>query len=357
MRGKVNHMKKSSLHKALAFLLVLCLAGLALSGCGGSTSGSGAASAPAGASTPSAAPTGDDSTTPAAAGESYTIGVILNHTQDVFMKNLESGFLDEAAKYPEVEMKLVESNMDPATQLSQVEQMVSENVDVIVLNPANQESSATAVDAAADAAIPIFTVNTMTTPEAQAKCLTYVGSDAVESGRIQGRYVAEEILKGSGKVAYMNATMGHEAQINRYDGTMEIFADYPDIEVVLEGAADWSTDKALSLTENWLQSGVEFDVIVCQGADMAQGAVLALKDAGKAAGEVPVSGIDISEETAKELRDGYIANLVFQDARGQGEEGVRTALAIAKGESVASAIDIPYELVTTANVSDYDGRY
>jgi inositol transport system substrate-binding protein len=291
-----------------------------------------------------------------AGNETYTIGVILNHTQDVFMKNLESGFIAEAAKYPELEMKLVESGMDPAKQLSQVEQLISEKVDVIVLNPANQESSATAVEAAMDANIPIFTVNTMTTPAAQSLCLTYVGSDATESGRIQGRYVAQSILKGSGKVAYMNATMGHQAQIDRYNGTMEIFKDYPGIEIVLEGSADWRTDKAVTLTENWLQSDREIDVIVCQGADMALGAVLALKDAGKNA-EIQVSGIDISGETAKELLAGNIANLVFQDAKGQGEAAVRAALTIAKGGTVDLITDIPYELVTKDNCSDYDGRY
>jgi inositol transport system substrate-binding protein len=290
------------------------------------------------------------------AAKKYRIGVVLNHTQDVFMKNLESGFIDEAAKYPELEMKLLESGMDPVKQLSQVEQLISEKVDIIVLNPANQESSAIAVETAADAGIPIFTVNTTTTPEAQAKCLTYVGSDAMESGRIQCRYVAETVLKGSGKVAYMNASMGHQAQIDRYTGTMEIFNKYPNIEIVLEGSGEWRTDKAVALTENWLQSGRQFDVIVCQGADMAFGAVLALKDAGKN-GQIKVSGIDISNESAKELLDGNISNLVFQDAKGQGEAGLKTALKILKGEKVSTSIDIPYELITTENCSNYDGRY
>jgi inositol transport system substrate-binding protein len=291
-----------------------------------------------------------------AIAKKYKIGVVLNHNQDVFMKNLESGFIDEAAKYPELEMKLLESGMDPVRQLSQVEQLISEKVNIIVLNPANQESSATAVEAAIDANIPIFTVNTMTTPEAQAKCLTYVGSDATESGRIQGRYVAETILKGSGKVAYMNASMGHQAQIDRYIGTMEIFDKYPNIEVVLEGSGEWRTDRAVALTENWLQSGRQFDVIVCQGADMAFGAVLALKDTGKN-GQIKVSGIDISNESAKELLAGNISNLVFQDAKGQGEAGIKTALRILRDEKVSTSIDIPYELITAENCSNYDGRY
>jgi inositol transport system substrate-binding protein len=299
----------------------------------------------------------EKSTTRTTSGKTtYTIGVILNHTQDVFMKNLETGFLNEVANYPELEMKLVESDSDPSRQLSQVEQFISEKVDIIVLNPVNLESSAAAVEAAVEAGIPIFTVNTMTTPDAQAKCLTYVGSDATESGRIQGRYVAQNILNGSGKVAYMNATMGHQAQIDRFTGTMEIFKNYPSIEVVLEGSADWRVDKAVTLTENWLQSGKEIDVIVCQGADMALGAVLALKDAGKA-GQIKVSGIDISNETARELLAGNISNLVFQDAMGQGETAVKTALAILRGEKADAFVDIPYELVTRENVSDYDGRY
>ena len=289
--------------------------------------------------------------------EKKVIGVTLNHTQDVFMKNLESGVLAAAEEHPEVEVKCVECGQDPSVQLSQVEQFIAEGVDVIVLNPANQESSAEAVLAAVEAGVPIMTVNTTTTEEAQKECLTYVGSDAKESGRIQGEYVAEKILGGKGgKVAYMNATMGHQAQIDRREGTMEVWENHPDIEIVLEGSGEWTTEAAMALTENWLNSGEEFDVIVCQGADMAYGALLALEDAGKA-GEIAVSGIDITEDTAEALRDGTIANLVFQDAIGQGRGGVEAAIDFLNGKTLESYIDIPYELVIVDNVDDYNGKY
>lgn len=283
------------------------------------------------------------------------IGVILNHTQDIFMKNMERGVKQAAEANPDYEIKLVESGQDPAKQLSQVEQFISEKVDIIVLNPTNQESSASAIDAAVEAGIPIMTVNTTSTEEAQAKCLTYVGSDAVESGRIQARYVAE-LLGGKGRVAYMDAIIGHQAQIDRRAGWDEIMADYPDIEIVLDGAGNFVQADAMELTENWLQSGQEFDIVVCQGVDMACGAVLALEDVGLA-GKIPVSGIDVSEDGVTYLESGAICNLVFQDAIGQGEQGVATAIKILNGESVDSYIDIPYELVTTENVGDYAGRY
>lgn len=288
-------------------------------------------------------------------GEKPVIGVVLNHTQDIFMKNAEKGVQQAAEANPDYEIKIVESGQDPAKQLSQVEQFISEQVDIIVLNPTNQEASASAIDAAVEADIPIMTVNTTSTDEAQAKCVTYVGSDAVESGRIQARYVAE-LLNGKGNVAYMDAIIGHQAQIDRRKGWDEVMADYPDIKIVLDGAGNFIQADAMELTENWLQSGEDIDVIVCQGVDMACGAVLALEDAGLA-GQIPVSGIDMSEDGVSYLKDGSICNLVFQDALGQGEQSIETAIKILNGEEVEKVIDIPYELVTTENVDDYAGRY
>lgn len=300
-------------------------------------------------------PNEGDTNVAADSGSKQVIGVILNHTQDIFMKNVERGVKQAADANTDYEIKLVESGQDPTKQLSQVEQFISEQVDIIVLNPTNQEASASAIDAAVEAGIPIMTVNTTSTEAAQAKCVTYVGSDAIESGRIQARYVAE-LLGGKGRVAYMDAIIGHQAQIDRRAGWDEIMADYPDIEIVLDGAGNFVQADAMELTENWLQSGQEFDIVVCQGVDMACGAVLALEDAGLA-GQIPVSGIDISEDGATYLENGSICNLVFQDAIGQGEQGVVTAIKILKGESVDPYIDIPYELVTTENVGDYAGRY
>ena len=330
--------------KMIAFLMcgtMALAAGCGNNGGSGTSSGSGNAGGPAPSSS---------------GGGGKVVGVILNHTQDVFMKNVERGVKEAAEKYPDLDIKIVESGQDPAKQLSQVEEFISEKVDIIALNPTNQEASATAIDEAEKAGIPIFTFNTTSTDEAQAKCVTYVGSDAIESGRIQGRYVAEEILHGKGKIAYIQGIVGHQAQIDREKGLQEILADYPDIQIVLDGAANFMQDEAMQLTENWLQSGTDIDVIVCQGSDMAYGAYLALQDANKV-GEIAISAIDMSDDVAKCIADGSIANSVFQDAIGQGKGAVEYADKILKGESVETYIDIPYELVTKDNLSDYDGRY
>lgn len=340
---------KNTRKRLIALLTLSAMMAGMLVGCG---SGGAAASSAGG----SAAASSGAASSADASGEKKVVGVVLNHTQDVFMKNLERGVKEAAEEFGNLEVKIVESGQDPVKQLSQVEQFVSEGVDIIALNPTNQEASATAIDTAVAAGIPIFTFNTTSTDEAQAKCVTYIGSDAVESGRIQGQYVAEEILHGSGKVAYIQAIIGHQAQIDREKGFLEVLENYPDIEIVLDGSANFKQDETMELTENWLQSGTAFDVIVAQGNDMAYGAYLALEDAGKV-GEIAISAIDMSDDIARCIEDGSIANSVFQDAFGQGHGAVEYADKILKGETVDTYVDIPYELVTKENLADYEGRY
>lgn len=338
-------MRNGKLKKVL--VLTMCVAmGAALTACGSS-----------GGTKESSAGTKENSGGAAESGDKKVIGVTINHTQDVFMKNLESGVLSAAEDYADkYEVKCVEAGQDPAEQLSQVEQFVAEGVDCIVINPVNQESSSTAIEEAVAAGIPVMTVNTMSTDEAQAECFTYVGSDAITSGEIQGQYVAEHILNGAGKVAYITGVEGSQATIDRRAGWDNVMKDYPEIEIVLEGTGNYVQADAMELVENWLQTGEEIDCIVCQGADMAVGALLALEDAGKV-GEIAISGIDMSEDIAAAIKDGTIANSVFQDAIGQGYGAVEYAAKYLEGEKLESIIDIPYELVTADNVDDYEGRY
>lgn len=97
--------------KMIAFLMcgtMALAAGCGNNGGSGTSSGSGNAGGPAPSSS---------------GGGGKVVGVILNHTQDVFMKNVERGVKEAAEKYPDLDIKIVESGQDPAKQLSQVEEL------------------------------------------------------------------------------------------------------------------------------------------------------------------------------------------------------------------------------------------
>jgi len=107
--------------------------------------------------------------------------------------------------------------------------------------------------------------------------------------------------------------------------------------------------------ENWIQSGVDFSIVCANNDEMALGAINALKAAGKklGAGGVLVGGVDATADALASLEAGELATTVFQDASGQGGGGVKAAIDLVNGKTVADYVDIPYVLVTLDNIGDF----
>ena len=78
----------------------------------------------------------------------------------------------------------------------------------------------------------------------------------------------------------------------------------------------------------------------------------AIEAAGKL-GEIIVGGVDASSDALAEMDAGRLNVTVFQNAVGQGEGGIATAIALARGEPVEQVVWIPYEPVTPENYKDY----
>ncbi|MEM1505206.1 substrate-binding domain-containing protein [Domibacillus sp. 8LH] len=63
------------------------------------------------------------------------------------------------------------------------------------------------------------------------------GSESIESGILQMEEVAK-LLNGKGNIAIIDGTLGHEAQIKRTEGNMQIIKEHPDMKVVKQGSAN-----------------------------------------------------------------------------------------------------------------------
>ena len=348
--------KNSLIKRILTLVMILALACGMLSGCAQSSAIKADAATVAVSNESTAATTVAAPAVTTASGKKVVIGVALNMIADQFMTALDKGLKEEAAKYPNLEMRVVESGSNAATQLSQVEQFIADKVDLICLNPTDKKASVACVDAAVAAGIPIYTCNNKTDAAAQAKCITYVGSDAVESGVIQAKYVAETVLKGKGNVAIIQGVMGQDAQIGRYDGAMSVFKNFPDIKVVAAEPGDWDRSKSMVLMENWIKAKKPIDLVMCQTCEEAIGALLAIQDAGLE-GKILVSSIDATPDALPLMEQGKFTNLVFQNARGQGVGAIATGMRILNGEKVDKETIIPYELVTMDNVKEYYAKW
>ena len=289
-------------------------------------------------------------TQPAASGgdDQITIGVTMKF-DDLWLTTLRDAMSEYAATQSGVELVMVDSKEDVATQLAQVENFVAQQVDAIIVIAANTDAADPMTKAAQDAGIPLVYVNRL--PSNLPEGISYVGSESIQAGIMQAEWLAEQ-LGGKGNVVIMNGDLAQEAAQKRTEGEKQVFAKHPDITIIREDTGNWSRDQGLALMENWLASGDQIDAVAANNDEMAIGALQAIEAAGKL-GEILVGGVDASPDALQEMDKGRLDVTVFQNAKGQGEGGIKVAIALAKGESVEQFTWIPFELVTPENYKNY----
>lgn len=298
---------------------------------------------------PAAAPAADAPAADAPAADApIKIGVSMLF-DDLWLTILRDAMTAYAESQPGVELIMVDSKEDVATQLGQVENFVAQGVDAIILIPANTDATDPMTKAAVDAGIPLVYVNRK--PANLPEGVAYAGSDSIVAGTLQMEWIAEQ-LGGKGNVVIMNGNLSQEAAQQRTAGVKEVAAKYPDIKIIKEDTANWSRDQGLALMENWLATGDQIDAVASNNDEMAIGALAAIEAAGKL-GQIIVGGVDASPDALDAMDKGRLNVTVFQNAAGQGEGGIKAAIALARGEEIEQITWIPYELVTPENYKEY----
>jgi inositol transport system substrate-binding protein len=312
-----------------AWWLIVCLVAVLVAGCG--------------ADQETAQQAGSDKK------DKIVIGAALPDFDDKWLSYLQDGMKQYEKTQENVEVIYVDAMNDASKQLSQVENFIQQKVDAIVLIPVDTTSAPNLVEKANQANLPIVVVNRIY--DGVEAATAYVGSESIKAGLMEMEEVAK-LLGGKGNIAIMNGQMGHEAQIQRTEGNKQVIERYPDMQVVLEGTAEWDRAKGMALMENWLQSGKQIDAVVSNNDEMAIGAIMALEAAGKL-NDVVVAGVDATPDALEYVKAGKLQVTVYQNAIGQGQGGLEVAIKAAKGEKVEKFNWIPYELVTKENVDEY----
>ncbi|MEA5065185.1 MAG: substrate-binding domain-containing protein [Eubacteriales bacterium] len=276
------------------------------------------------------------------------IGVTMQGNQSGFIQYITSGIWEYQANHaPDIDLEVVFADDDAAKQLSQVETFISKGVDAIVINPVDKVQSAAAVDAAFEKGIPVITVNTTSDSEHVA---AHVGSDDVESGRLQMQRLLD-VVGPEMKVVYVDAVLGHSAQVGRAQGYKEVLDANPSVTLVAHDTGNWSADDSMKLVENWIQAGKEFDAVACNADCQLIGVVTAIENAGLV-GKVKLSGMDCDPVIMDAIVAGTVDSSIWQDGVGQGENALRLAIEAAKGNAVEDFL-LPYEVCTGDNIDQY----
>ncbi|MFL5688285.1 MAG: sugar ABC transporter substrate-binding protein [Chloroflexota bacterium] len=275
------------------------------------------------------------------------IGVAFPNS-DTFLSRVQDGMKAKASELG-VNVTITDAKDDTAAQLSQVENFVSQKVAAIIVVPVDTSAAQPMADAAKAANIPIVFVNR----NPSIAGVPYVGSDSLYAGTVEMTELAK-LAGGKGDVVILEGQVTNEAAVQRTQGCNDVVAKNPGMKVAATQAGDWDRAKGQSIAENWIQSGtLKEGMVVCANNDeMALGAINALK-AANLLDKVFVGGVDATSEALAAMQAGDLEVTVFQDAKGQGNGGVQAAVDVINGKTVPDFVDIPYQLVTPANINDF----
>jgi inositol transport system substrate-binding protein len=281
------------------------------------------------------------------------IGVSMSQFDDNWLSYLRESMAKKAESMPGgVQLQFEDARNDVVRQLSQVESFVGQGVDAIIVNPVDTAATRNITERAQQAGIALVYVNRRPDERELPEGVVTVVSDDFEAGTLQMQYLAEK-LGGKGKIAIMLGELSNNATHNRTRGFKEVLAQYPDIEIVEEQTALWMRNKGMDLMSNWLVSGREFDAIASNNDEMAIGAAMALRQAGVKPGTVLIGGVDGTPDALSAIQRGLLSVSVFQDAKGQAEGAVESAVKMVKQQPVEQAVLIPYRLITPENVKSF----
>ena len=271
-------------------------------------------------------------------GGGSKVGLIVSTLNNPFFVDLKEGAEEEAAGAG-VELIVLDSQNDPAKELANMEDLLTQGVEVILINPTDSDAVGNAIKMANDKEVPVVTLDRGANA---GEVVTHIASDNVAGGLMAGEYIAE-LLGGSGNVVELEGIAGTSAARDRGQGFNDAMAA-TDIEVVAKQVADFDRTKGLSVMENILQAQPEIDAVFAHNDEMALGALTAIQSAGR---NILVVGFDATDDAVKSVEAGDMAATVAQQPRLIGSLGLKAAKDIMDGNSVDDFIPVALKLVSS----------
>jgi ribose transport system substrate-binding protein len=279
------------------------------------------------------------------------IGLAVANLQADFFNQIKQSVTAEAAKQG-VQVVVADARGDAATQVNQIEDFVTKQVDAIVYIPAGATAAGVPVKDAKRAGIPIIAVD-RNPPDEPAN--SFIASDSVAAAKTLGEHVAKE-TGGEGSVAILQGQIGTTPEIDRNKGFQEALAESPGLRVVAKQPADWDQDKGFNLAQNMLQAHPDISVFFGRADAMALGAAQAVRVAN-VGHKVTIVGFDGDVAGLKAVRDGTIDATMTQQTQKMGRMAVQSAQTLIDGGKVPAQQLVPAYLTTKANAAQYIARH
>jgi D-xylose transport system substrate-binding protein len=238
-----------------------------------------------------------------------------------------------AADMGGIEILVQSADSDATLQNQQVENLITQGVDVLIIVPHDAEASAAGVREANDAGIPVIAYDRMIN---NANIDVYVSFDSVKVGELMAEYALQETPTGNYVILKGGPTDNNAHLV--YEGHMNVLQAHVDrgaITIVSDQwCNDWSPQEALQHTENALTANNNDVQAILTGWDGLAGAAIQALAAEGLDGKVTVTGQDADLSACRDIVEGKQTMTVYKPLSELALAGVQTAVALARGERI-----------------------
>lgn len=261
------------------------------------------------------------------------IGLAVSTLNNPFFVSLVDGAKAQASALG-YELIVVDASDDTAAQVSNIEDLLSKKIDVLIVNPVDSSAVTFAVEDAIDQGVKVIAVDRAVDG---VSVDVSIASDNVMGAELATEYLIELIGEGA-DVLELKGVEGSSAAIDRGEGFHNV-ADSK-LNVVGSQTANFNRAEGLSVTENLLQGNSNVTGIFAHNDEMALGALEAAS--GK---DIAIIGFDATDDAVASVEAGALKATIAQNPYLMGETAVDAASKLMNGESVDSVIGVEVELV------------
>ena len=267
-------------------------------------------------------------------GAGSVVGFSVSTLNNPFFVTLVDG---ARAKATELGLQLVvlDAGDDASKQASDMEDLISRRVSVIIVNPVDSDAITPSARAAINANIRVIAVDRLVNG---VDVSASIASDNVAGARMATEYLVQLVGQGA-EVAELQGVLGASATVDRGEGFHQVARS--NLNVVASQTANFNRAAGLTVTENILQGNPNIRGIFAHNDEMALGAIEAVGNRN-----IVIVGFDATDDALVAVRAGRMAATVAQQPDLMGSVAVETAQRLISGQSVQQSIPVNVSLVT-----------
>lgn len=269
--------------------------------------------------------------------DTQKIGLIVSTLNNPFFVDLKTGIENQAKKLG-YDVVVLDSQNDPAKEVSNMEDISVKDVDVVLLNPVDSDSAIASVMVANNLDLPVITVDRAANG---GEVVSHVASDNAEGGKMAAQYLINQ-LGDNANIVELEGIAGSSATRDRGAG-FDNEIENSNLNIITKQSADFDRTKGLSVMENIIQSKGDIDAVFAQNDEMALGALKALQDANM--NDILVVGFDATDDAVASVEKGEMSATIAQQPKLIGETAVNLVHRFLSGEKVENFAPVELKLI------------